>query len=129
MYVWFKFYLEVFLVFCFSSYSATISNNRIKYNHLIIDFLRMLKIALCRPSIWNIFPNEPSQVIHLNIVLHFPQGLMPCFSYCLKHTAVCQGCGSGVRLDYLFHSMSTLWVLLCTTVLFGSLEWLLMCWR
>lgn len=81
-----------YILFVFSNYSATISNNLIKCNHLIIDFLRMLKIALCRPSIWNIFPNEPSQVIHLNIVLHFPQGLMPCFSYCLKHTAVCQGC-------------------------------------
>lgn len=41
-------------------------------------------------------------VIHLDIVLQFPPGLMPCF-YCLKHISACQCSGSWVPVDYLFY--------------------------
>lgn len=60
-----------------------------------------LKI-LCALNL-NIFSNETPQVIHLDIVPQLPQGLMPCFFYCLKHIAACQCCGSWVPVDYLFY--------------------------
>lgn len=109
--------------------STTLSNNLIKYNHLIIEFLRMLKIALCQPPIWNIFSNEPLSSNPLKHCTPFPSRINALFFYCLRHIAACQCCGSWVPPDYLFYSTSTLWVLLCASVLFGSLEWLLMCWR
>lgn len=52
---------------------------------------------------WNTIYYETLKVIHLDIVLHFPQGLMPCFFYCLKHTSACQCSGSWVSVDYLFY--------------------------
>ena len=64
----------------------------------------MENIVLSQPQIWNTFSNETPQVIHLDIVLHFPQGLMPCFFfYCLKHISACQCSGSRLPVDYLFY--------------------------
>lgn len=74
------------------------------------------------------FVRKPS-VIHLDIVLHFPHGLMSCFLLCEAHLWVSMHWVLGWSRLSVFHGPCSRWVLLCTSVLFGSLEWLLMCWR
>lgn len=61
---------------------------------------------LCKLNLY-IFSNEIPEAVYWDIVLQFPEGFIPCFSYCLKLSAVCQRCERWAPVDYLFYHVDS----------------------